>query len=74
MSVVFQSGCLVVSIGKRIAHVPCAMEAETLVVSLDDLVEWHVPAGKDIEIDDLGRITDEIEKACDIKGLDVEFD
>ena len=74
MSVVFEKERLIVSLGKRIAHVPCAMEGETLVVSLDDVAEWQVPPGGDIAIEDLGRITGEIENYCGINGLDVEFE
>ena len=72
MSVVFENGYLAVSIGKRLAHVPFAMEGEIAIVSLDDVAQWQT--GEEISIDDLARISLAIEKACDQRGLDVEFE
>ena len=73
MSVVFEDGCMVVSIGRRRAEVPFAMEGDTMVVDLDDLDTWSEPAGEAIGIEQLAAIAEQIEAACEAAGIQVEF-
>ena len=74
MTVEFAADHLVVTIGKRVAHVPCASEGDTAIVSLDEVGEWQDPLGEEIGIADLSKITMAIEKAFDALGQDVEFE
>ena len=74
MKVEFEADHLVVTIGKRIARVPCTSEGDTAIVSLDEVSQWHMPAGEEIGIADLSKITMAIEKAFEALGQDVEFE
>ncbi len=74
MKIEFEPDHLVITIGKRVVHVPCASEGETAIISLDEVSEWHVPAGEEIGIADLSKITVLIEKVFEARGQDVEFE
>ena len=74
----FDAAEIVVSIGKRRALVPCRAQPEgepDLVVDLDDVTHWQAPDEADeISLGDLQKIAAWIERACDERGLEVEFE
>ena len=74
MNVLIEPGRLVVTLGKRIAHVPCMVEGAAAIVSLDEVAQWHEPAGQEISLPDLVRLTELIERAFDEAGREVEFE
>ena len=78
MIVRFDASGIVVRIGKRQALVPCQTQPggePDLVVNLDDVTHWQAPHEADeISLGDLQKIAAWIERACDERGLDVEFE
>lgn len=74
MSVVIETGNIIVTLGKRTARLPFASEGDTAVVSLDEVSLWHQPPGEEISLADLARLTAMVEKAFDGWGRDVEFE
>ena len=78
MIVRFDATEIVVQIGKRQALVPCHKQPDgepDLVVNLDDVAHWQAPHEADeISLADLQKIAAWIERACDERGLDVEFE
>lgn len=78
MIVRFDATEIVVQIGKRQALVPCHTQPDgepDLVVNLDDVTHWLSPHHADeISLGDLQKIAAWIERACDDRRLDVEFE
>ena len=74
----FDAAGIIVAIGKRRALVPCRAQPDgdpDLVVNLDDVTHWQAPDEADeISLGDLRKIAAWIERACDERGLDVEFE
>ena len=65
-------GFLRAGFGARVAKIACHHEEELLVVELDSVEAWE--NGAEISLDELNRLCALIERECDERGVEVEFE
>ena len=58
--------------GARTARIACHREDNVLVVKLDSVEAWE--NGEEISLDELNRLCALIERECDERELEVEFE
>lgn len=75
MITAFGANAIVVELASRRARVPCALDGGMLVVFLDDVTHFEAPhSAQEISLDDLRAIAAQIERECDRRGIDLEFE